>query len=247
MSLVITKDGQSIASVADWFQVAPPKMGDRHWKDGRSAKEFAKAFFTAGVPAVPAELERLLTSSPTLGALRLTELHPEVVIPLDSLRGETRNADGAGIATGASGPVAVTIEAKADEPFGPTIAERLAAVPPRSKAPERVSALTAAVFGDADAPVGHLRYQLLHAVAATLVYAADERASAGVFAVFELRNGSCTAANLDRNHQDFVLFLEALGVKQPETGRLVGPVFVPGGGRVPSAVPLYLGKATKGV
>jgi hypothetical protein len=37
--LRIHKAGHEIRSLADWFQWAPPKMGARQWKDGRSAKE----------------------------------------------------------------------------------------------------------------------------------------------------------------------------------------------------------------
>jgi predicted kinase len=37
-SLRIHKGGHDIRSIDDWFEYAPPKMGARHWKDGRSEK-----------------------------------------------------------------------------------------------------------------------------------------------------------------------------------------------------------------
>ena len=37
----IYKSSHEIRSVEDWFEYAPPKKGERHWKDGRSAKELA--------------------------------------------------------------------------------------------------------------------------------------------------------------------------------------------------------------
>lgn len=33
---------QSINSLDEWFQYAPPAKGENHWKDGRSAKELEK-------------------------------------------------------------------------------------------------------------------------------------------------------------------------------------------------------------
>ncbi len=41
----IEKGNQEIRSVDDWFRLAPPKRGEHHWQDGRSAKELARAYF----------------------------------------------------------------------------------------------------------------------------------------------------------------------------------------------------------
>lgn len=114
--------GQQICSVDDWFHVAPPKRKDYHWKEGRSAKELAKAFCALGVPAVPTELLNLLSSCDQLGDVRLTKAWPEHNIPLDSSGRGPRNADLAAVGTGKAGKIAVTIEAKADERFDDTIA-----------------------------------------------------------------------------------------------------------------------------
>ena len=57
------KDDSEIRSVDDWFLCAPPKEGEKHWKDGRSAKELAKRWFPCkDDPQIPNELLKLLNS-----------------------------------------------------------------------------------------------------------------------------------------------------------------------------------------
>src|SRR5258706_9292143 len=135
MSLRIQKGDNAIASVYDWFLFAPPKEGLRQWVDGRSAKELAKIFFEGGSPAVPPELRDLLSSHPMLGAVNLTVAIPEHKIALDRYPGETRNADLVAIGESAIGTLGVTIEAKADEPFGGTIGATLTTASARSTVP----------------------------------------------------------------------------------------------------------------
>ena len=133
----IVKNGSSINSVDAWFATAPPKEAYQ-WKDGRSAKELAKSFCQPSGVGLPAEIKSLLDSSPVLGRVDIVELWPEHKLALDSLRGETRNADLAGIGTSRLGPTAITVEAKADEPFGDTTGQALAKAPQRSNLPSRI-------------------------------------------------------------------------------------------------------------
>ncbi|MBK8047169.1 MAG: hypothetical protein IPK16_08640 [Anaerolineales bacterium] len=194
----------------DWFLYAPPKMGELHWKDGRSAKELAKAFFATGTPVVPPELLDLLASSDELGEVRFTEAWPERKIQLDSYFGETRNADLAAISISAIGKIAVTVEAKADESFGRLIAEELSAASATSKLPARIAALCSSVLGRPPAGVGNLRYQLLHGIAGTLIFAKERNAVAAVFIVYEFNGPSCLSRNLERNAGDLASFLSVL-------------------------------------
>ena len=237
--------GQQICSVEDRFHVAPPKMGSKHWKDGRSAKELAKAFCARGVPSVPAELLDLLASCDQLGDVQLTQAWPEHKIELDSYWGETRNADLAAVGTGKAGVVAVNIEAKADEPFGPTIEKALAAASASSKLPNRILSLSKSVLGRPPCEVSELRYQLLHGIAGTLIYAQEQKAVAAVFIAFEFNGPSCSDHNLECNAADLDAFVAALSPSAAplRAGQIVGPFFVPGGGRVPSNIPLFIGKA----
>jgi hypothetical protein len=37
-----SKCGAEILTMDDWFALAPPKKGEKHWLDNRSAKEMAR-------------------------------------------------------------------------------------------------------------------------------------------------------------------------------------------------------------
>lgn len=113
----ITKNGQLIQSVEDWFRYAPPKGGADQWRDGRSAKEFARAWVESGSVSVPDELVALLSSHPDTQSAVLENGEPEARLAFDKRVGEVRNADLAVRAVSGSAPLALTIEAKADEPF----------------------------------------------------------------------------------------------------------------------------------
>lgn len=244
---ILSSSGEPICGVDDWFRLAPPKLGSKHWKDGRSAKELAKAFCAPGVPAVPAELMDLLASSDQLGDVQLTQAWPEHKIGLDSFFGETRNADLAAAGTGKVGPVAVTIEAKADEEFGRTIAQRLRARSAGPNVRRRIASLSNSLFDPPPPDLGPLRYQLLHAIAGTLIFAAEQMAAAAVFIVYEFDGSSCSEQNLTRNAADLDAFVKALSpaATHIEPGQIAGPFRVPGGGRVPSDIPLFIGKAVR--
>src|ERR1700730_921892 len=55
-SLRIHKGGHDIRSIDDWFQWAPPKMRERQWEDGRSAKELARCWLRNGAASPPEDL-----------------------------------------------------------------------------------------------------------------------------------------------------------------------------------------------
>ena len=151
--------------------------------------------------------------------------------------------------TGKPGIVAITIEAKADEVFGPTIADVLGAASASSNLPKRLSRLSRGLLGRPPSSVGDLRYQLLHGIAATLIFAQEQNAVAAVFVVLEFKGPSCSDRNLERNAADLKSFVLALSppVSLVKAGHLVGPFHVPGDRRVPSNIPLFIGKAVRRV
>ena len=57
-------NGQAIHSFGDWLPLAHPPDAAGEWKDFRSAKELARAYFRTGSPAVPEEMAALLNSRP---------------------------------------------------------------------------------------------------------------------------------------------------------------------------------------
>jgi hypothetical protein len=249
----ITKDGNLITSVEEWFKYAPPKGLAEQWVDGRSAKECAKAWFPApGEPRVPVELEQLWASHPHIGAVSLDEGTPELAVPLDDFPGETRNADMVAWGSCTAGGILVSIEAKADEKFGPTLEEELRlAKSPASNIPKRVNGLCEALLGRpyaAEPRVDHLRYQLFTGCAGALIEAKAKQAALAVFCVHEFLGPSTLPENLERNAADFEGFIRWIlpdWSDEIEPGRLIGPIRPRGGGYVSRTIPLYVGKTVR--
>ena len=251
----IEKEGRPILSLEDWKRVAPPKS-DGQWVKGRSAYELAQAWCGPGILAMPAELGALLDSREETRGLGVEVAYPEHRIPFDSFGGEPRNADLAFVGMARAGKVAVTVEAKADEPFGDTVSATVCAALergieiPAGNGVRRVEALVKALFrrrGKGKPRVGDLRYQLLTAVAGTLAFADIQGATAAVLIVHEFVTDLTDDANHLRNAGDLSEFLVRLtGQALPEVAEpyLHGPFDVPGGGLFPGGRSLYIGKVT---
>jgi hypothetical protein len=246
---VFSRDGREILSVDDWLAKSPPKQGARHWKDYRSAKELAKSWFRTPSASPPQELLSFLRRSfPTRGIV-LTDAYPECVVPLDHFGGEQRNADLVILGTAGSQTLLISIEAKADEPFGDHLIgqyyDRGRAVA-GSKVPARIASLTCALFNaDPDLRTRSLRYQLLHATAGTLIEARRRHAEVAIFLVHEFLSDHLNPARLACNQNDWQAFIAALAADRDAeltTDHAIGPITVHGGEHVPSNIPLYLGK-----
>ena len=238
-----------VKSVDDWFRLALPKRVKVQWKDGRSAKELARAWFTTGEARVPRELVTLFQSHPAMGTLVLEAGIPEVETGLDNYGGEGRHHDL--ILLGQAGGVRtlVTIEAKADEEFGPVIEDYLAEkAGTSSNVPARIDLLCRSIFGrPVYEELGQLRYQLLHGVAGTLIEAENQGAAQAVFVVHEFLSDQTKPDKVERNRRDLDRFVHQLpGFRDAclEPGQLLGPIQVPGGEFVPSDIPLFIGKVT---
>ena len=207
-----SQGGNPIRSVEDWFEFAPPKRGATQWRDGRSAKELARAWFRCHTAAPPSELGLLFNSHPAFDGLVIEDAIPECQIRLDDFRGEQRNADLWLRCKRGGDTVVATIEAKADESFGELIGPYYdSRVRVRSNAPARIEALCKAVLGcNLTETIRNTRYQLLHSVAATVISAGEHRAARAIFVVHEFRSTSCQPAALARNHADWSPFVNLL-------------------------------------
>jgi len=242
----ISKAGHEIRSVDDWFKYAPPKMGARHWKDGRSAKELAKSWFRKEFASPPEEL-RLLVEMAFGTGIVFDEAKPECIIELDDFRGEHRNCDLVVLCTVGTQRIVINIEAKADEPFGDSVVgayydQKLNS---SSNVPKRIEGLSTALFGKTpDALIRSLRYQLVHSTAATLIEAAASKAELGLFLVQEFYSPSLSGVKLQQNRADWAAFVRAfpeLSTADVQKIQILGPISVPGGRRVPKSISLYLG------
>jgi hypothetical protein len=234
---------KDIYSVDDWFRLAPPAGGVKHWVDDKSAKELAKAWCGGSSgPAVPVQLQELLSTHSDIDGAVIFEATPERKVRFDDIPGEPRNADLVCLAERAGKLIAISIEAKADETFGDLVAKVLK-TPKPSRRPERVEKLCLALFGrqpDELPGFGQLRYQLLHGVGAAIAYAGEVKASCALFVVHEFVRPD---TKTEQNEYDLNRFLNLLAPEAVPLGeRLYGPVRVPGNQHIPGNIPLYLGK-----
>jgi hypothetical protein len=182
------------------------------------------------------------------------EAKPECIIELDDLGGEHRNCDLVVLCNVGAKRMVISVEAKADEPFSDLIGkyydQRAApspdGQPSRSNVPARIRQLSQALFGrEPDEAIRRLRYQLLHAAAATLIGAKANGAEVGLFLIHEFHSASLNRDKLSQNAADWQNFVHAfpeLAKARIGENQILGPVSVPGGGCVPPSASLYLGK-----
>lgn len=260
--------GELIRSFSDWEKHAlPPERKERQWKEGRSEFELGRSWTTNGEPAVPPELMQLVDSHE--GTKRIvivngTTQH-ETTLPFGSSGPRCHDLVLRGDQNGLT--VTICIEAKADESFGGKVAEKLreARKRPVTKFPDRLDWLTRSLLGlpafkdneflVLSDVVAHLPYQLLSAIAGTLLEARLQQASKALFVVHEFRTTSTADANMDGNAKALNTFLHLLQAANDGTinetalasGQMAGPVSitdrsVAGTMKVPCNIPLFIGK-----
>jgi hypothetical protein len=153
----------------------------------------------------------------------------------------------------------VCVEAKADEPFGDSIGpyvervvEKTRRLGQRSGLPRRVDTLLKMIFGaEASAgasPWSGLRYQLLTGVAGTVIQAAKDGSSVGVFLVHEfLTEGVDREQKVPENAAAFADFIKTLSRSSAidvMRGKLYGPYEVLKCDHLTHDVKLLIGKIT---
>jgi hypothetical protein len=248
--MLIHKSGNEIQTVDEWLKYAPPKKGELQWKDKHSAKELARSWCRKGFACPPEEM-RLLLERTFRTEIVFDEAKPECVIKLDDFDGEHRNCDLVVLCNIGARRMVINVEAKASEPFGDligkyydqTAAPRRDGSPSRSNVPARIRQLSNALLGRVpDKAIRRLRYQLLHATAATLIEARENGAELALFLVHEFR--SAKPHKMTQNAidwEDFVHTFPELTTVRAEENQILGPVLVPGGVHVTNSIPLYLG------
>ena len=242
-----SKEGVKIRSVEKWLQHAPPKMGIKHWKDGRSAKELARAWILTGKPKLPDALKKLLeTHSLTRGFIPEIAI-PEYITRIDNFPGEHRNHDLLVIGSSDYNRIVLSIEAKADESFGKMI-NQMSSFNPRTNLYKRIDLLTKSILGKTvqeDESIGELRYQLFTGVAGALIEAKNRNASIAAFVVHEFFSDNLDVVKLTENKEDLdrlcALLLEQPGYELP-SDQLIEILSVPSGKFVPGDIPLLIGK-----
>src|ERR1700694_632835 len=253
----IVKNGQEIRTVDQWFEFAPPKGGRDQWVDGGSALQCARAWCATQGPVVPAELLTLLASHPDTKNAVIRSITPEQRVRFDTLRGSPRNSDVVALADDAAGVVAISIEAKVDEPFDLPVQEVLAhlvrtiASDERTNGVSRIQQLARSLL-PAPAPntssLGPLRYQLLTALAGAIAFAIENQAARAILVVHEFVTDQTDHEKHRGNTRDlnaFVTRLTAGAIRSIEAGTLVGPIKIPGRPLFEHTPAVYVGKAVR--
>jgi hypothetical protein len=193
-------------SFEDWQRlVARPEL---HWKAGASAMTIARAWEAAA--GVPPEVRRALNASsePALRDLEPLLIVPEYKIPLPG-GSRASQSDVFVLARGQAALVAIVVEGKVDEPFGPTVGERRA--DPSEGLEERYGFLLRCL--GLEQVADSIRYQLLHR-AASAVLAAEE-----FFAPYAVMLVHSFSPN-DKWFEDFAQFAAMFG-SRPKIGAIV--------------------------
>ncbi len=196
-------------SAADWKRLlAQP---DLHWKAGASAMSAAESWESSD--GFPAEVSAALDAGPEeLHALDLLLAVPEWPVTLPGGR-KASHTDVLAVGTNAHGLVVIAVEAKVDEPLGPTIGEKRAGA--SAGLEERLRYLHSVL--ELDAPLADgIRYQLLHRSASAILTARRFHAFAAVMLVQSFSPES-------RWFEDFSAFAGALGASTSRDGVAVVP------------------------
>jgi hypothetical protein len=196
------------ASYHDWQRLlAQP---DQHWKAGYSAMTLARSWEAAGSRGFPPEVEAALdmVDAPELKGLELLLAIPEFQVPLPG--GERASqTDVLALAHGPEGLVAIAVEGKVDEPFGPTVGEKYAEQ--SAGVNERVRFILQRLGLPSALPIA-IRYQLLHRTVSALLIAEQFYACAAVMLVHSFSPSHKWFA-------DFVAFATLFAVR-PVVGEL---------------------------
>ena len=245
----------------------PPNRKLKHWKEGRSAFELARIWTANGEPAVPSELAELLNSHDAVRGTVIRSGITEHETQLPPGKHGPRCHDLALFAEQGQSAVTICVEAKADEPFGATVADELrnSAKRPVTAFPLRLDWLTRSLLGlPAFKGEGHnavsdqirnLPYQLLTATAGALLEAENQHSAKAILVIHEFRTSETEDEKMESNAEKLNRFLRLLLQQngaadvnlQLRCGQLMGPLpllerSVEKAHKMPYRIPLFVGK-----
>jgi hypothetical protein len=239
--LIKSSLGKTISTIDDWEAYSPPAEKKTQWVDGRSAKELAKLWMRKRSGQIPEELSWLFSCVSEFDYLDITLAIPECKTKIDQF-GTSRVHDLLLYGKSGNDKVVISVEAKVDELFGPTIKERKKNNRAHSNIDKRIAQLSQALFYQKN--VDHLCYQLLHDIGSTLIEAKRHHAAYAVFVVHDFITSSLDPDKILQNDEDLNEFVSCLTNKPTmlEYGTLHGPFYVPGGDNISRDIPIFIGK-----
>lgn len=183
-----------------------------HWQPGRSAKLAADTWFAS--QGIPTAVAAALASDPVFAGAQLLDAFLERGVELGD--GERPSqTDVMAIVGIPSGIGVIAVEAKMDEPFGPTVSKWIEeGETDRAKRIARL-AMLCGMLGLDPGTVGGLRYQLIHRTASALIEARRYRATEAAMVVHSF----CPKRSW---FDDFRAFADALGLAGAAPGGVTG-------------------------
>ena len=217
----------------------------------------ARAWIELAPGSLPPEVVEALHSHEDLGQIAEWSAEPEARIFFDSFGGEPANLDLIVHARDGVGSLVIAVEAKADEPFGLTLAQTFRAASkrkaekPRSKGLDRLERLAKTVLGvpgDELTRIDTLRYQLLTATAAAVAEAQRQSAGRAVLLIHEFVTDKTSDEKHAANARDLDAFVRHISggvIEGVEAGTVCGPFELPGVREAGSGVRFYVGRGVR--
>jgi hypothetical protein len=181
---------------------------EKHWRTGYSAKTLAHCW-EAG-DGFPLEIQRTFdhAADPLLAGLSPLLAVPEFKVPLPGGNRASQN-DIFVLGRSAKGPVAIMVEGKVDESFGPTLdawREDVSEERSSKSGKERRLRFLLKTLGIKGVLDGAIRYQLLHRAASALITGEQFRATAAVMLVHSF-------SDKNSGWSDYAAFLDIFSVQ----------------------------------
>ena len=173
-----------IKSVEDWYKLYPPAGGAKQWKDGYSAKEFAKA-------VIEGNFEEELKDKIENISLNDAIFYPERLTYFDDFSSGPRHHDLACICKLNNEKVALCFEAKVKESLDQRLSNAVQdnSKSGKSKKPQRIYNLCKKLFNkkyDSN-KMSDIYYQMLTGAMGTLAFAYEQGVSKCFFIVYQLK------------------------------------------------------------
>lgn len=214
---ITNRIGHKINDFEDWEKAFLEFENEKHWKEGRSARELANYFTqpyvheSDGISKLNEYLSKFTDHDVTLS-------HGEIEheSKFDTFRGKGRMQDLIIWGTENHKSIAICIEAKVDETFGKSIADaykdavETLKTTPKSKAKERIENLCSKYYPDRDINSIHdIRYQLLYYLEGS-IREANKIGGVAFLPVMVFHTDQYNSMRGENNKKDYKNFLNSL-------------------------------------
>lgn len=205
----LTFNNIPIANLSDWGKSFIKKDSEKHWKDGYSAKEFAKRVLDGSFEKDASKVFSLFLQ------IQFVSAEIEKISYLDSFKGGQRNHDLACLAESNGEKIAVCVEAKVSEDFGNTLALNFASLDldKNKNKVQRINNLCKIFFGKSyDESLSNVYYQILTGLYGTVKYAKEINAKKSVFVIYQMNTQEEKSQSASKEHlKDINDFLKLSG------------------------------------